>query len=85
MRRAMPVNVFIVHFGCDECNNGEMLPTGDLIEAIAPNPPSVVHKCTACDAKMLFTGIQYPRIEYAPLNLPQEEAEGQPAIEVGRA
>ena len=84
MRRAMPVSVFIIHFQCDECNEGEMMPTGEVIEAIAPNPPSVVHQCTNCAAKMLFTGMQYPRIEYAPLNLPQDEAEGLPAIEVGR-
>jgi DNA polymerase III alpha subunit (gram-positive type) len=76
MIEAVPVNTFMLRYVCDECKKGEMVPTGEIIESAVPNiPPSVVHSCNACGARMTFRGMQYPRIDYAPMLF------GQPTVE----
>lgn len=53
------VKTFRVHYICDECGKGEMLPTGVML---ASNPPQYPHECTKCDATTRFTDKKYPTL-----------------------
>lgn len=55
-----PINTRMVTYQCDECLEGEMLPTGTVLLS---NPPKYPHKCTKCGYEMTFS-VQYPYVEY---------------------
>lgn len=50
-----------IHYICDECQLGEMLPTG---KAYLTYPARFEHKCNNCGAITRFVGETYPRTEY---------------------
>lgn len=58
--RFKELKAYNVRYMCDECDGGEMLPTGMCYPT---NPPMYPHKCTKCSSGNTFT-IQYPTIQY---------------------
>jgi DNA polymerase III alpha subunit (gram-positive type) len=55
------VSIIEVHYTCDECGVGELLPTGVVFPTY---PMRYEHKCDHCGAKETFSGRTYPRTEY---------------------
>lgn len=50
-----------MHYICDECGEGEMLPTGEIN---LTNPPKVEHKCNNCGQIQVFVDKKYPEVSY---------------------
>ena len=57
IKRVVPVKV---SYTCDECGQGEMLPTGLILTSW---PEKIEHKCTNCKTTKYFT-TKYPTIRY---------------------
>jgi len=55
------VNVIGVEYACDDCHEGVMLPTGEILQLT--QPPKHGHKCNACGADKFLT-ILYPTIRF---------------------
>lgn len=68
MEKVIEVKVYKVHMMCDQCEKGEMRPTGFVYATL--NLPANVHKCTECGNQETLDG-NYPRIEYREF-LPNE-------------
>lgn len=60
MEKLVEVKTVMVHQMCDNCENGEFLPTG---EAYMTYPAQYPHVCGGCGKKKTFDHT-YPRIEY---------------------
>lgn len=60
MEISKEVKVYLVEYKCPECENGQLLPTGN---ALMTYPPKYPHKCTECDYMQTFSH-QYPTIRY---------------------
>lgn len=58
------LRVFETRLICDECGEGEMLPTG---VALMSSPPQYPHKCTKCGAQDNVRGKKYPHHSYEPV------------------
>ena len=61
------VKTLKVHYICDECGKGELLPTGTCFPT---NPPMYPHLCsnTSCNSGRTFN-IQYPTIKYTEVGI----------------
>ena len=63
--RRTEVRTYIVRWICEECEVGEMRPTGG---SLASNPPLYIHKCNHCGHRDTARGTQYPQREYEEIN-----------------
>lgn len=52
-----------VRYMCDECEGGEMIPTGRVIQLISTVPPKFEHMCKLCGAKENLAE-QFPAIRF---------------------
>jgi len=62
------VKTYKVHYICDECKQGELLPTGTCYPT---NPPQYPHKCSNidyCNSARTFN-IQYPALKYEEIGI----------------
>ena len=50
-----------VKYICDVCNEGKMLPDGDIV--LTSYPPQFPHKCDNCGHKENFT-VKYPNVRF---------------------
>lgn len=50
-----------IKYICDECNMGEMVPTGKNNWSV--NPPQFEHSCSMCSQKVYFKE-KYPLIRF---------------------
>lgn len=51
------VHVYKIDYICDECGEGYMRSTGQVLLS---KPAQYPHQCTNCGAKKTFKGIKYP-------------------------
>jgi len=58
------VKTFVVDMRCDQCEKGNMHPTGEVKTSY---PPLYVHICNVCGYNKLYTQ-HYPRVEYEDVN-----------------
>lgn len=61
MEKEFTVEPICIKYICDNCNEGEMRPTG--INDWESSPPKFQHKCTECGAEKTFEE-KYPLIRY---------------------
>lgn len=54
------VKVYLVEYKCPSCENGHLLPTGNVLMTY---PAKYPHKCTECEYTETFF-VQYPKIQY---------------------
>lgn len=55
------VKTYRIRLMCDECDGGEMKPTGICLTSI---PPQYPHKCDKCGHEETVRGKTYPTIEH---------------------
>lgn len=55
------VKTYVVRYICDDCGEGEMVPTGLCLSIW---PAQYPHKCNKCGASETFIGSTYPRTVY---------------------
>lgn len=63
--KEIEVKTFRIHYYCDECEDGELLPTGMLLSSW---PPQFPHACNKCAANKIFSDKRYPIILTRPTN-----------------
>lgn len=70
------VKTYVVRYICDDCGEGEMVPTGQCLTSW---PAKYPHKCSKCGASATFTGSSYPRTVYKEVpNAALRDAFGAP-------
>lgn len=75
MEKVARVDTLVVDNICDECKEGVMRPTGEVLQS---NPPQYVHKCVKCGHTANY-GIAYPTSKYVftePFRDPIENEKG---------
>ena len=60
MEKEIKVEPYAVIQVCDNCKEGEMVPTNEIIFS---KPPQYEHECTNCGGKINFNKT-YPTINY---------------------
>ena len=61
------VKTFVIEYACDECGEGEMKGTGNVLMTSPVNYP---HQCNKCGAMKTFTGEKYPKKIYEQIGVP---------------
>lgn len=56
-----PVQPVEVDYTCDQCGEGKMRPTGEVLTSYPPKHP---HCCDKCGARQTFTDVCYPHVTF---------------------
>lgn len=54
----LEVRTYEIHYECDACGCGWLLPTGEVYRNVSPL--QFEHKCNYCGAKKMIEGRTYP-------------------------
>jgi|APSaa5957512576_1039674.scaffolds.fasta_scaffold298337_2 hypothetical protein len=60
MEVSKEIKTYRIHYYCDKCGEGEMLPTG---KCLMTNPPQYPHKCNKCNEARGFPD-KYPALAF---------------------
>lgn len=61
MEKHFEVKTYQTRYECDNCKEGELLPTGKMFMS---NPPKFPHTCDKCGSEMIFNE-KYPKLTYS--------------------